>query len=225
MLNLFCGYDQREAPGYHVFCASVLHRASIAVAFTPLHSRGRAEGSNAFTMSRFMVPWLMGYKGRAVFADAADMVCLEDVRKLQDIMEAMSADKSVLVVPHAYKTRNRVKYIGTPMESPNTDYPRKNWASLMVINCEHPAWREAHPDNLTAVHMGHYLELRHLPDESIGRLEDRWNVLVDEGQDPHRAAILHWTAGIPGFEYYKDALCADIWRRECLRATSLFHTE
>jgi hypothetical protein len=224
MLDLFCGFDQREAPGYHVFCASVLHRASIPVSFTPLHSGGMAQGSNAFTMSRFMVPWLKDYKGRAVFADASDMVCLEDVRKLQDIVDAMPSDKSVLVVPHSYKTKNRVKYVGTPMESPNTDYPRKNWASFMVINCEHPAWRDARPENLIAVHMGHFLELSHLPDESIGRLDNRWNVLVDEDQEIHRAAILHWTAGIPAFDYYKDAPCAEIWRREWARATSLFHT-
>ena len=28
MIHLFCGYDEREAVGYHVFCQSVVARAS-----------------------------------------------------------------------------------------------------------------------------------------------------------------------------------------------------
>jgi hypothetical protein len=224
MLDLFCGFDRREAPGYHVFCASVLHRASIPVSFTPLPSGGLPQGTNEFTMSRFMVPWLKDYKGRAVFADGADMICLVDAREILDLVDSMPDDKAVMVVKHDYKTRNQVKYIGTPMESPNRDYPRKNWASFMVMNCEHPAWKTVTPEALHAGNMGHFLELRHIPDRAIGGLLPRWNLLVDERQCVEDPAILHWTAGIPAFDYYKDAPFADWWREEWARATSLFHT-
>jgi len=224
MLNIFCGFDQREAPGYHVFCESVIHRTSIPVAFVPLPAGGLPQGTNEFTLSRFLVPYLMGYKGRAVFADAADMLCLADVRELSERLDAMNPTDAVAVVKHDYKTRNKIKYIGTPMESPNTDYPRKNWASLMLINCEHPEWRNASLDKLTQDNMGHFLSLRFLSDESIIELPKRWNVLIDEGQETEGAAILHWTAGIPAFEHYRNAPFADLWRLEWDRTTRLFHT-
>ncbi len=60
MIHLFCGYEPRESIGYHVFCHSVISKASVPVSFIPLSSMGMAEGSNAFTMSRFLIPYLMG---------------------------------------------------------------------------------------------------------------------------------------------------------------------
>lgn len=228
MLNIFCGFDQREAPGYHVFCESVIHRSSVAVAFTPMPAGELATGTNEFTMSRFLVPFLMGYKGRAVFFDAADMICLADVREMREILDDMRPSESVRVVHHNYRTKNKIKYIGTPMESPNIDYVRKNWASAMAINCEHPDWLNAKPGTLTRDNMGHFLQLSHLSTESIGELPPRWNVLVDEGQldtaEDLNPAILHWTAGIPAFEHYKHAPCADLWRLEWERTYRLFHT-
>ena len=50
--------------------------------------------------------------------------------------------------------------------------------------------------------------------EDIGELPPEWNVLVDEGQPSDGAQVLHWTAGIPAFDHYKDTDCADLWRAE-----------
>lgn len=215
MLNIFCGYDERESVGYHIFCQSVLSRSSIPVAFTPLRSNGMRQGTNAFTTSRFSVPALMGYKGRAVFADAADMVMLCDAKELQDALQNLKG--AVGVVKHRYSTKNPIKYIGTELESPNTNYPRKNWASFMLINCEHPAWQRITPEFLKiADNMYDLLQLSFIADEDIEEIDDSWNRMVDEDQPMGGARILHWTAGIPGFEYYKDAVGAEFWRREWL---------
>lgn len=224
MLNIFCGFDPREAPGFHVFCASVIHRASIPVSFTPLHNNGMPEGTNAFTLSRFLIPHLMGYKGRAIFADAADMICLGDVRELQDLLEAMPDDMGVAVVKHHYNTLHKIKYIGTPMESPNTNYARKNWASLMLINCEHIGWRVLTPSAIASRNILSTLQFEFMNDGEIAEVPTEWNVLVDEGQSIDGAKILHWTAGIPAFEHYKDAPGADLWRQEWDRTIRLFHT-
>jgi hypothetical protein len=40
MLNLFCGYDEREADGFHVFCHSAISRANEPVSIVPLSSMG-----------------------------------------------------------------------------------------------------------------------------------------------------------------------------------------
>lgn len=215
MLTIFCGYDQRESVGYHVFVSSVLARTSIPVSFVPLSSNGRKQGTNAFTLSRFLVPYLMGFKGRAIFADAADMICLADVEKLAQILHKQTA--AVSVVKHDYKTKNPIKYIGTEMESPNLDYERKNWASLMLIDCEHPAWVTMTPKAIDAFKTLDLLQFKFLDDCEIGSLDVRWNVLADEDQPVQGANILHWTAGIPAFENYRNAPGYDLWREEWIK--------
>ena len=213
MLNIFCGYDERESVGYHIFCQSVLSRSSIPVAFTPLRANGMRQGTNAFTTSRFSVAALMGYEGRAVFADAADMVMLCDAKELQDAL--INLKGAVGVVKHNYTTRNPVKYIGTELESPNTNYPRKNWASFMLINCGHPTWQKITPEYLQiADRMYDLLQLSFIDDEDIEEIDGSWNRIVDEDQPIEGAKVIHWTAGIPGFDHYKYAIGADIWRGE-----------
>jgi hypothetical protein len=211
VIQLFCGYDSREAVGYHVFCASVLDNATRPVSFTPLAAMGLPQGSNAFTLSRFLVPRLSLWKGHAIFADACDMVMLGDVAKLDALFDDRYA---VQVVKHPdYATRHPVKYRGTPMECTNTNYPRKNWASLMLVNCQHPAWRDVSPAALAQVPPLGWLQFRGLDDSDIGALPPEWNCLADEGHDVKAAKVLHWTAGIPAFDAYRAAPGAREWHR------------
>lgn len=217
MLTIFCGFDSREEVGTHIFVSSVLNRATIPVAFVPLNNQTARQGTNQFTTSRFLAPYLMGYKGKAVFADAADMVCLSDVKELYELL--MGLDAAVGVVKHYYKTKNYVKYVGTPMETINTDYERKNWASLMLINCEHPAWKTITPESIATWKMIDLLQFKFLADCEIDVIPNEWNRLVDEDQPVGGAKILHWTAGIPGFKHYENAPGADLWRIECARTT------
>lgn len=211
MINLFCGYDPREAIGWHVFVHSVLRRTSQSVAIHRLDSCGLPQGTNAFTLSRFLVPWLMGYRGHAIFADAADMLCLGDIAQLDALFDER---KAVQVVKHDYQTRNPRKYVGTSMEAENRDYPRKNWASLMVMNCAHPFWADADAAHLETVRNLEMLQFGGAGDSVVGSLPSYWNRIADEGQPIDGAQILHWTAGIPGFQHYVDAPGAAFWRDE-----------
>lgn len=211
MIHLFCGYDPREAIGWHVFVHSVLRRASRPVAIHRLDSCGLPQGTNAFTLSRFLVPWLMGYRGHAIFADAADMLCLGDIAQLDGLFDAR---KAVQVVQHDYQTRNPRKYLGTKMEAENCDYPRKNWASLMLINCEHDLWSMVDPAFLESADRMAVLQFTEAAPFEVGALPTYWNRLADEGQPVEGAQILHWTAGIPGFQHYTDAPGAALWRAE-----------
>jgi lipopolysaccharide biosynthesis glycosyltransferase len=136
MIDLFVGYDPRESAAYHVFCQSVIAKATVPVRFTPLSERalafdGQQDGSNAFVYSRYLVPHLMDYQGWAIFADG-DMVCQRDIAELWALRDEQYA---VQVVKHAYTSRARMKYIGSPMQSPNMNMPRKNWSSLVLWNC------------------------------------------------------------------------------------------
>lgn len=209
MIRLFCGYDYREAIGLSVFIQSVLAHASEPVAVTPLSDLGVGGGSNAFTASRFLIPFLCSYEGWAIFVDGSDMVVQDDIYRLLFLADARYA---VQVVKHDYKTRHALKYRFSEMECPNLDYPRKNWASVMLINCGHPQWQKVTPEFVVSRPQRDLLQFKHLTDEAIGEIPPRWNVLVDEGQAHDNAAILHWTAGIPAFPHYKDSPCADVWR-------------
>lgn len=213
MIRLFCGYDPREAIGFHVFVSSVLDRATVPVTLQALDARGLPEGSNSFTFSRFLVPWLCGFSGRAIFADACDMLLLADIAELDSLFDP---SKAVQVVRQEYRTRNPVKYIGTDMQCPNLDYERKNWASLMLVNCEHPAWRGMKPERIAEFRSvpTQLLGLRWIADDAIGFLPPEWNRLVDEGQPAEDAKLLHWTAGIPAFPHYANAPGAEAWRRQ-----------
>lgn len=212
MIHLFAGFEAREAIGFHVFVNSVVARCSEPVSIVPLPAMGQFEGSNAFTCSRFLVPYLMGFQGRAIFADASDMLVTADLAELA----ALADDRyAVQVVKHpTYRTRHRIKYRGTALETINTEYHRKNWASLMLINCAHPLWAGLTPSALAEVPVLSLLQFDRFPDELIGALPSCWNRLVDEGQAEQGAKLLHWTAGIPGFPAYHDAPGADLWHAE-----------
>jgi len=198
LIDLFYGFDAREEVGAHTFVSSVLHSTKETVRFTPVRGPQK-DGTNAFTYARFDIPRLMGYRGFAIFADGSDMVCKGDIG---DLWAMRSLFLAVQVVKHEYRTRNPRKYIGTGMEAKNEDYPRKNWTSLMLINCAHYAWRRVddRPHRLGFI-----------PDDRIGSLPLAWNWLADEYGENDEAKLLHWTAGIPAFEHYKDAPQSDEW--------------
>ena len=214
VLKLFTGFDHREEIGWHVFTGSVLRRCSEQVAIIPL-TGGQRDGSNAFTYARFLVPHLCGYEGWAIFADASDMVCLGDVAEIGKLR----GEAAAYVVKHDYKTMNKIKYIGTDMECPNSDYPRKNWSSLILWNCGHPSNRILTPQMVDEAD-GRWLHgFSWLADDVIGDLPKEWNVLLDEGQLTADAKLLHWTSGIPAFNAYRRGPLAGIWLDEMAAAS------
>lgn len=218
MIRLFCGHDEREAIGYAVFTHSVLARATEGVAFQAITARGMPVGSNAFTFSRFLVPWLCGFQGHAIFCDASDMLMLGDVAELDALFDDRFAVQVVQRPP--YKTRHPQKYVGTSMQCPNVNYPRKQWASVMLLNCAHRAWAGITPESIGTAEdadLRALMTLANVPDDEIGTLPDEWNRLVDEGDPVDGAKILHWTAGIAAFPHYKATPGAEHWHAERAR--------
>lgn len=211
MINLFCGYDAREAVGFHVFCHSVIKRASKPVRIIPLASMGLPEGSNSFTMSRFLVPYLMNFEGHAIFVDACDMLMLGDVAELDALFDEGYA---VQVVKHPdYVSGHKRKYIGTEMECAQSNYRRKNWASAMLVNCDHRAnWYG--PQVIAKASPVDLLQFAGYEDDQVGGLPPEWNVLIDEGHEREGAKLLHWTAGIPTFKHYRNARASADWFAE-----------
>jgi lipopolysaccharide biosynthesis glycosyltransferase len=214
-IPIFVGYDVRESVAYHVFCQSILDSATIPIAFHPLSLKSLSseyietheDGSNAFIYSRFLVPHLMGYKGWAIFADG-DMACISDIARLWDLRDET---KAAMVVKHDYQTKHKTKYIGTSMETINTNYPRKNWSSLILWNCGHPANAVLTPKYVMASTGKTLHRFDHLQDDLIGSLPEVWNWLSQEQGINRDAELIHYTLGVPAIEHYYDCPHASYW--------------
>lgn len=212
MIRIFAGFDPREEVGYHTFVSSVLHNTRSPLSISPV-AGVQFDGTNAFTYARFHVPKMCGNRGWALFVDGSDMIVKAD---LDDLWSLRDYRYAVQVVQHDYQTIHPRKYIGTGMEAQNGDYPRKNWSSVMLINCEAPEWLDMLPGQDGA----YYHRFEFIDDHRIGSLPVGWNWLVDEfGPNPD-AMLLHWTAGIPAFPRYAQAPHADEW---ALAATKVTH--
>jgi lipopolysaccharide biosynthesis glycosyltransferase len=212
-LNIFVGYDGAVEPvAFFTFCQSVIEHSSIPVSFTPLalstlkgYKEKHVDGSNAFIYSRFLVPSLCDYKGTAVFFDG-DMLCTGDVAELLKYPE-QEPEKAVWVVKHNYKTKHPIKYLGAK----NEDYPRKNWSSVILWNCQHWQNKKLTPD-LVMESTGSYLHrFSWLEDRFIGTLPSEWNHLVDEFEFSPNAKLVHFTLGTPCFKDYQYCGYSNEW--------------
>src|SRR5438477_567623 len=90
----------------------------------------QAPMTTEFAISRFCVPFIQT-DGWALFVDC-DALCLADISKLFALADARFA---VQVVKHAQQGGASVKMDGQAQ----TFYARKNWSSVILWNCSHPA--------------------------------------------------------------------------------------
>lgn len=209
-ITLVVGFDQREAVAYHTFCQSVLEKSSLPMLFIPLaentlvgYKETHTDGSNKFIYSRFLTPYLCNFEGWAIFADG-DMVCQTDIKQLWDLRDD---SKAVQVVQHDYQTKAHKKYLGNK----NENYPRKNWSSVILWNCGHPAHRVLTPEFIQKQTGAYLHRFSWLSDAQIGALPREWNWLAIEYEDNPQARLVHFTLGTPCFKDYADTAMADIW--------------
>ena len=212
MIRVFIGYDPREAVAYHVCVNSIIRHASEPLSFTPLalcnlgYQERHQDGSNQFIYSRFLVPQLMNHSGWALYIDG-DMLLRADIAGLWNLRDET---KAVLCVHHDYRTKMREKYLGAK----NEDYPRKNWSSVVLWNCGHPANRALTTSFVEQATGAQLHRFTWLPDDLIGEIPKEWNWLPDElGANP-QAKLLHWTLGTPCFHEFADAPMAEEWHHE-----------
>lgn len=198
---------------FHTCVNSIIRHSSQPVAIMPLalnllpgYCETHGDGSNQFIYSRFLVPWLQGFQGWAIYLDG-DMVVQADIAELWALRDAY---KDVMVVKHDYQTRMAEKYLG----SPNQNYPRKNWSSVILWNCANFPTKRLTPEFVSQA-TGQYLHrFQWLEDHRIGALPPEWNWLPDEYGANHEAKLLHWTLGAPCFKEFVDTAQANQWHRE-----------
>ncbi len=221
-IDIYIGYDPREAVAYNVLCHSINVRASKPVSITalslsqlgPLMVRERNPlQSTDFSFSRFLVPHLSNYQGWSIFMDC-DMLVLDDVEKLWALRDDRYA---VMCVKHNHNPKEDIKFLGASQ----TKYEKKNWSSVMIFNnskCK--ALTPEYVNTATGLQLHRFQWLE--GDDLIGELPHRWNHLVDYDEKIPTQDIsnLHYTIGGPYFEAYANCEYAEEWRHE--RDTMLF---
>lgn len=222
-LNVWIGYDAREAAAWHVAAQSIIETASLPVAIKPLTMSSIAwfqnhqNGSNQFITSRYLIPCLEDFRGWALFIDG-DVLLRRDLAELWALRDDRYA---VQVVKHDYRTEFPRKYMGSPIEATNIDYPRKNWSSVMLLNCGHPAMRVLTPSYVGKATSQHLHRFGWLDDSLVGGLPKTWNHLVGEYARNDNAALVHFTLGAPGFDSYRDCEHSREWHQALLRANEI----
>lgn len=225
--RVFVGYDPREHEAYEVCRRSLLRHASVPLDVRPVRqpdlraaglywrARGPTE-STEFSFTRFLTPYLAGYRGWALFVDC-DFLYLADLAELLACVPAADADRlAVVCVKHEYKPAEATKMDGAIQ----TVYPRKNWSSMVLYNCAHPKNVAAlTPDAVSTQTGAFFHRFAWLDDDEIGEVSFVWNFLVGHNRvnpaDPTtQPKAIHYTSGGPWFERYRNCEFAELWIKE-----------
>ena len=217
-IKVFVGYDHREDIAYQV-CKHSIESRSHSVEVIPLNIKKLTaeghyfrpddeKGSTEFTFTRFLVPHLTDYTGWAVFCDC-DVIWQVGI---EDLMQQADPQYAVMVVQHEYTPTEQLKMDGK-IQYP---YPRKNWSSVILWNCDHPSNKMLTKDVVNHETGAFLHRFQWLPDSAIGALPTVYNWLVNWYHEPEdgKPKIIHYTEGGPWFDNYTNCEYGANWERE-----------
>jgi hypothetical protein len=217
--KIFVGYDSREEIAWQVCRHSLLRHSGGAVEAIPLRQDVLRElrlytrphdlgASTEFSLTRFLTPYLGAGSQWVAFCDC-DFLFTTDVRS---VFEGLDPAKALYCVQHDYTPAYQIKMDGKPQAV----YPRKNWSSFMIFNCEHPDVKALTPQVVNSAPPAYLHRFEWISDDSaIGQLDVDWNFLEGEYPKPdYIPRVIHYTNGGPWFEQWQDCDFADLWLRE-----------
>ena len=218
MRKVFVGYTSYQDVVYRVAKHSI-ERHSPDVKCYPIIQQSLRDlgiyyrdvdknGTTEFSITRFLTPWLAGHKGWVMFCDN-DVLALTDVNEFFDQADNKYA---VMVVKHNHTPGDTVKLDGQVQ----TQYPRKNWSSVVLWNLDHPKNQLITPELVNEISPLYLHRFMWLEDHEIGELSIEWNWLVDWYKEPEngKPKFLHFTDGGPYFKNYQSCDYAEQWLRE-----------
>jgi lipopolysaccharide biosynthesis glycosyltransferase len=217
--KIFVGYDSREDIAWQVCRHSLQRNADNDLSVIPLRQDMLRElglytrpldasASTEFSLTRFLTPFLAAQSGWALFCDC-DFLFTGDVR---DLFASLDPDKALYCVQHDYAPAHAVKMDGKQQ----TSYPRKNWSSFMLFNCDHPDVRALTPQVVNSAPPAYLHRFEWIKDQSaIGALDLEWNFLAGEyPKPPQTPRVIHYTNGGPWFDDWRECDYADLWLDE-----------
>ena len=214
--QVYIGYDPREEEAFNVLeyslskhCPDVethaLRQPNLREA--GLYTREVDKlGATEFSLTRFLVPYLTGYKGWALFIDC-DQLFTDDVSKLFRLANPIYA---VQVVKHMHEPMEDVKMDGCVQ----TRYPKKNWSSVMLFNCGHNKNKNLTPEVVSSVSPKFLHRFEWLDESDVGEIPLEYNFLVEYYKMYPGGALpknIHFTNGMPFMPGYEDCDYSEIW--------------
>jgi len=217
--KVFVGYDSREAIAWEVCRHSLLRHADYDLDVFPIRQQPLRElglytrptdsrSSTEFSITRFLTPYLAAQSGWVIFCDC-DFLFTTDARQ---VFQSLDPTKAVYCVQHDYTPAHTIKMDGKEQSA----YPRKNWSSFMIFNCDHPDVRALTPEVVNTASPAYLHRFEWISDaNAIGSLDLDWNFLVGEYPKAERLPrVLHYTVGGPWFEAWRNCDYAELWLRE-----------
>jgi lipopolysaccharide biosynthesis glycosyltransferase len=211
LIHVFIGYDSRQAVLYNVAQHSIVRHCSAPVSITPIkleHVRGVfdrpkvAVQSTEFSFSRFLTPYLHNYQGWALFMDC-DVIVRADLAELWALRDDRYA---VQCVKHDHQPTSTVKFLGEQQ----TRYEKKNWTSVMLMNCAKcTALTPEYVNTASGLDLHQFKWLA--SDDLVGALPREWNFLVEYYRHDENAKLLHFTEGGPYYEATRNVDFAHEW--------------
>lgn len=163
-----------------------------------------APMATEFAISRFAVP-MLAHGGIAIFMDC-DVLVMSDLTELEHLARSQP-HIALWCVQHGALESTATKMDGQPQ----LPYARKNWSSVMVFNCDHPANLALNVELLNKAPGRDLHRFCWLNDTQIGRLEPEWNWLVGVQPKPAQPKIAHYTLGGPWLPTWERREHDDLW--------------
>lgn len=219
MNKVFVGWDSREDIAYQICKYSIEKRTKSPIEIIPLkQDELRAQGSyfrnvdhlgsTEFTFTRFFIPYLCGFSGKALFCDC-DFLWRCDI---QEIFDNFNDRCAVQVAQHDYQPKETIKMDGKLQHL----YPRKNWSSLILWNCEHPSNMVLVPEFLNKATGSTLHQFKWLRNMELGSLDYQYNWLEGWYKEPKdgKPKGIHFTRGNVYFKDSQNVEYADLWKAE-----------
>ena len=215
MVRIFVGYDAREDEAWEVCRYSILKHCPEAIVRPiiqqelrkkKIYTRKKDNASTEFSLTRFLVPYLVDYSGWALFIDC-DMLFTDSVEKLFKLINPIYA---VQVVKHNHQPMEIIKMDGQEQ----TLYPKKNWSSVMLFNCGHNKNKNLTPEVVSSVQPKFLHRFEWLDEKDVGELPLEYNFLVEYYKMYPNGILpknIHFTNGMPFMSGYEDCDYSDIW--------------
>jgi hypothetical protein len=190
-IRVFVGADRSQKLAIDVLAYSIKRNTTANVEVVPmvdldvpLPRDPRNHQRTGFSFSRFCIPNLCDYTGRAIYMDA-DMQVFKDISTLW----------SLPFNGHRVLVQESVKYTDVSLNKENAPSTRKKQSAVMLIDCENLDWdvREI----VRGLDEEHYTysqlmdEMCIVPDELVGyRVPFEWNSLEHFDES---TCLIHYT--------------------------------
>ena len=222
MLKVYVGFDPVEIGAYDALCKSMQNYTYVSpeplieddLRAAGLYTRmidkrggqyydlpSNAPCSTEFATSRFLTPLLCRSQW-ALFVDC-DVLFFADPL---EILQHVDPTKAVSVVKHNHQGKG-TKMCGLQQ----TAYDRKNWSSVMLFNCHHPANKRLSLRDINERPGRDLHQFYWLSDDEIGELPPEWNWLVNVQPKPERVKLAHFTNGGPWLEGWEPSPYDELW--------------